>query len=240
MKISSNTTVGEIVAGNYNLAPFFRQYHIDFCCNGNRTITEICNEKLLDINEFIGSILEFRGDKKNEGDFDSWDIGFLADYIYQEHHLYVERMTSEILFNLNKICTVHGKKHPELLKVRELFKESSGELAIHMKKEEFLLFPQIKRIARAYSHGETYVNPSFETIETPIKAMHTDHDSEGVRFRKIEALTNNYTPPTDACTTYKLVFLQLEEFEKDLHKHIHLENNILFKKAIAIEKKLNN
>lgn len=131
---------------------------------------------------------------------------------------------------------MHGAKHPELLLINELFKGCAGELAQHMKKEELILFPFIKKLVHATLSDELIELPHFETIQNPIAMMMHEHDAEGVRFRKIAELSNNYTPPADGCNTYKVTFAMLEEFEQDLHKHIHLENNILFPKAAKLEK----
>ena len=146
----------------------------------------------------------------------------------------------EIKLYLNKICKVHGEKHPELLEIQKLFNESAGDLTKHMKKEELILFPFIKKIATAKKEQTELAKPPFGSIENPINMMHHEHDDEGERFRKIAALSNNYTPPNDACNSYKVAFSLLKDFEEDLHKHIHLENNILFKRAIETEQTLNN
>ncbi|MCB0423860.1 MAG: hemerythrin domain-containing protein, partial [Mangrovimonas sp.] len=131
---------------------------------------------------------------------------------------------------------VHGQRHPELFEVNELFIASAGELAAHMKKEELILFPFIKELVKAKLDSHKVSQPSFGTVENPIAMMMNEHDNEGERFRQIAKLTNNYQPPADACNTYRVTYAMLEEFEKDLHLHIHLENNILFPKTINLEK----
>ncbi|MNT11953.1 Iron-sulfur cluster repair protein YtfE [compost metagenome] len=132
---------------------------------------------------------------------------------------------------------MHGASHPELFEINQLFIGCAGELAQHMKKEELILFPFIKKMVKASLTDELIEQPHFGTVENPIAMMMHEHDAEGERFRKIALLTNDYTPPADACNTYRVTFAMLAEFEEDLHKHIHLENNILFPAAAVLEKK---
>ncbi len=169
-------------------------------------------------------------------DYKSWPLDLLAEYIEKTHHRYVEEKIPVIRQFLDKLCSVHGERHPELFKINELFRASAGELASHMKKEELMLFPFVKRMVKAKLDNEAIQSPQFGTVENPIAMMMEEHDTEGERFREIAELTNNYTPPADACNTYKVTFAMLDEFEKDLHLHIHLENNILFPNAVKLEK----
>jgi regulator of cell morphogenesis and NO signaling len=171
-------------------------------------------------------------------DFNSWPLDLLAVYIEKKHHRYVESRITEIKPLLAKIVKVHGEIHPELLEVEELFLGAAGELTAHMKKEEFILFPFVKKLVQADESKSELTLGHFGTVANPIAMMMDEHSAEGERFRKIAALTNDYTPPKDACTTYTVTFSLLKEFEQDLHLHIHLENNILFPKAVELEKAL--
>ncbi len=238
MNINNNTVIADLVASNYKTASIFKFYKIDFCCNGNRTLQEVANKRKIDVNVLINELLTIDKSTESNNDYQNWSLDFLCDYIYQNHHTYVERKIPEILEYLNKIAKVHGERHPELYKVLKLFKESAGELTTHMKKEELILFPFIKKLVNASQNNIPFSPPPFGSVENPINMMHAEHDNEGKRFRLIAELTNNYTPPSDACNTYKVAFAMLQEFEEDLHKHIHLENNILFKKAIKLEKSI--
>lgn len=240
MNINNNTIIADVVADNYKTATIFKQYGIDFCCNGNRTIEEAATKKKMDVNTIINELLQTDTQNTSNNNYQNWSLDFLCDYIYQTHHKYVENKIPELLGYLTKIVKVHGDSHPELAEILQLFKESAGELTTHMKKEELILFPFIKKLAQAKTTNTTVTPPPFGTVENPINMMHEEHDTEGERFRTIAKLSNNYTPPADACNTYKVTFAMLQEFEEDLHKHIHLENNILFKKAIKLEKQLNN
>ena len=228
--------IGTYVAQDYRTAAIFKKYKIDFCCNGNRTIQETCNKKGIDsltLIEELEAILQ--SDNEQNIDYTSWPIDLLVDYIEKKHHRYVEERLPVLRQFLDKLCRVHGKSHPELLKINALFVASAGELASHMKKEELILFPFIKTMVKARLNNTTPVSPQFKSVENPIAMMRQEHDNEGERFRQIAKLTNDYVPPSGACNTFKATYALLEEFEKDLHLHIHLENNILFPKAFKLE-----
>lgn len=232
MHIQPNQTVGEIVAKDYRTASVFKAHGIDFCCKGGRTLTEACVEKQIDIEQLIAE-LEQVGAAGGAAapDFEHWPMDLLVDYIEKKHHRYVEARLPEILQHLDKLCKVHGERHPELFEIKEEFSKAAGELAAHMKKEELILFPYVRKLA-VEAHPAP---PMFGTVQNPIAAMVHEHAVEGERFERIAQLTNQYTPPADGCTTYRVAFALLKEFEDDLHMHIHLENNILFPKAIERE-----
>ncbi|WP_338377890.1 iron-sulfur cluster repair di-iron protein [uncultured Flavobacterium sp.] len=235
MNVLEQPTIGEYVAKDFRTASVFSKYGIDFCCKGNRTIEEACEKKGMDFSQVENEVTQLL-ETKSDGaiDFKSWPSDLLIDYIEKTHHRYVEEKSIVLVAFLDKLCKVHGHNHPELFAIKELFDGCAGELAQHMKKEELILFPFIKKMENALRTGEAIEEPHFGTVENPIAMMKHEHENEGDRFVKIAALTNNYTPPTDACNTYKVTFSMLQEFEQDLHKHIHLENNILFPKALEM------
>lgn len=239
MNISENNIIGELVAHDYRTASVFKKYGIDFCCTGNRSIAQACETKNIDHKILIQNLEQVT--ETNSGssiNYQSWPLDLLADYIEKKHHRYVEQKTLEIKPYLDKICRVHGERHPELFEINEHFTITAGELAMHMKKEEFILFPFVRKMVKAQQDNQKVERPPFGTIQNPIQMMMSEHTAEGDRFRKIEELSNNYTPPQDACNTYRVTFALLNEFEQDLHLHIHLENNILFPKAIEMEAQL--
>jgi len=237
--MKGNQIIGELVAKDYRTASVFKKYSIDFCCQGNRTIEEACEKKNIDTKKVLEDLVAMMEAKsESTTDYQSWPLDLLADYIEKKHHRYVQEKTLEIQPYLDKICKVHGERHPELLKIKEEFNASAGELAAHMKKEELILFPFIRKMTQAKMENIKVDAAHFGTVINPIQMMMDEHTVEGNRFRKIEELSNNYTPPQDACNTYRVSFALLKEFEQDLHLHIHLENNILFPKAIEIEKEL--
>lgn len=235
----SQKQIGQYVAEDFRTAAVFSGYGIDFCCKGDRTIEEVCIKNNIDSDELLAKLEDIQTLNNQQSiDYKSWPLDLLAEYIEKKHHRYVEEKSPVLRQFLDKLCKVHGQRHPELLEVTALFIGCSKEMASHMKKEELILFPFIKRMVKAKLEGTKVESPQFGTVESPIEMMKHDHDAEGERFRKIAALTNNYTPPADACNTYKVTYAMLEEFEKDLHLHIHLENNILFLEAIKLEKAL--
>lgn len=241
MEINQSQIIGELVAQDYRTASVFKKYGIDFCCQGNRTILDACEKKSVD-SKLVLNDLEKATQAQNESltDYKSWPIDLLADYIEKKHHRYVEEKTLEIKPYLDKICKVHGERHPELLEIQKQFNASAGELAAHMKKEEFILFPFVRKMAKAKHEGLDVDTPHFGTVQNPVQLMMDEHSTEGDRFRIIEELSHNYIAPSDGCSTYRVTYALLKEFEQDLHLHIHLENNILFPKAIELEKELRN
>ena len=228
--------IGEIVAEDFRTAAIFKKYGIDFCCKGGRTIEVACENKMLDANSIYVEIENLPQDNGGSIDFKSWPLDLLAYYVEKTHHRYVYEKTPILQAFLDKLCKVHGGRHPELFEIKELFDASAQDLGAHLKKEELILFPFIKNMVKAKIDGSAIPQPPFGTVENPVNMMKHEHTVEGERLRKIADLTNEYTPPADACNTYKVTFAMLQDFENDLHKHIHLENNILFPKAIQLEK----
>ncbi|HYG40864.1 MAG TPA: iron-sulfur cluster repair di-iron protein [Cytophagales bacterium] len=240
MTVTEENIVGELVAQDYRTASVFEKFGIDFCCKGNRTIHEVCESKNITPNELLEGLNKAVNASDYQSiDYKSWPLDLLADYIEKKHHRYVEEKTPVIRQYLEKICSVHGDHHTELFEIAELFKESIGEFTKHMKKEELVLFPFIRKMVKSGKEQQPVKAPYFGSVKNPVEMMMHEHDAEGDRFRKIAALSNNYNPPADACNTYKVTFALLKEFEDDLHLHIHLENNILFPKSIGLEKSLN-
>jgi len=237
MDLQKTTLIGDFVAKDFRTAAVFSKYDIDFCCKGQRRLEEVCAKNNINETNLLNELNTVLSTKNDSGiDFNSWPLDLLIDYIEKNHHRFVQEKTPVILQFLDKLCNVHGSNHPELFEIKELFKSSADELAPHMKKEELVLFPFISRMINATNSHGVIGKPHFGTVKKPISAMMEEHDHEGERFRTIATLTNNYTPPEDACNTYKVTYSMLQEFEQDLHKHIHLESNILFPKAKALEK----
>ena len=236
MNITSETRIGELVAQDYRTALVFKKHKIDFCCQGGRTIKEACEKKDLLESEVLQELENIYTAVAPINNFQDFKLDDLVDYIEENHHLYVAQALPVIGQYLDKVCKVHGAHRPELFQINELFSESAEELSHHMMKEELVLFPFVKRMAQAQRDNEKLELPGYGSVENPIAMMKDEHNTEGERFRKIAELSNDYQPPAEACNTYRVVFALLKEFEEDLHKHIHLENNILFPKAIELEK----
>jgi len=242
MKLDTTTidtmTVAEIVTENIRTADIFKQNGIDFCCGGNVLTQDICKKKNVDYNQLKADILNLNDQENKSHDFNSWDLDFLVDYIINTHHKYVASANELIIQYSDKVASVHGENHPQVLKINTLFHSLVKELQMHMHKEEMILFPFIKQIAVAKKNKTQLVPGHFGSIQNPINMMETEHDGAGNVIKEIKELTNNFTPHADACNTFKALYSKLEEYQNDLFQHIHLENNILFPKAIQLEKQL--
>ena len=235
----SSYTLSEIVKNNFHAAAIFEKYNLDFCCNGKRTLVDACSEKGVKTDKVINEIESLNSSEtKKEIRPDDWELDFLISYIINNHHSYVNRMLPVISAHTQKVASVHGENHPEMKKVAEIFASINVEMKHHMMKEEKILFPHINKLLIFETNGKGEDEPYFGTIKNPIAMMEAEHESAGNGMFEIRELTSNYTPPSDACETYKISFKELKEFEEDLHKHVHLENNILFPKAIKLEESL--
>lgn len=227
-------TLAQIVTGNYRTAAVFEKYHLDFCCKGKRSLEQACEEKRLNVAELLSELeltsLHGTGTVIN---FEELSLSKLVDHIVMHHHQYVKNEMPLIAMYLQKIAAKHGSRHPEMLKVFEIFISLKEEMEMHMQKEEQILFPRIKAAENlAGEENGQHTNQSF--LQAPIHMMEEEHDDAGEAMAAIRELTNDYTLPADACTTYKLSFAALAAFEMDLHHHVHLENNILFPKALRL------
>lgn len=228
-QINIEPTIGEIVANDFRAASMFKEAGIDFCCGGNKSLSDTCKEKGVDESYLIQQ-LETLAQTPVSGamNFKEWDLGFLSDYIVNTHHKFVLKNLPELVFYTQKIASVHGEHHPELTEVESLFAKINEELLQHLKNEEEVLFPAIKE-------AEKNTSPEVKaTIISEITRMQGEHEFAGGAMDKINVLTNNYFIPEDACNTYKVSLKLLEQFEDDLHIHVHLENNILYPKAAKL------
>lgn len=238
-KDETSKTIGELAAKDYRKAEVFRKFGLDFCCGGNRGLKEACEEKGVNVQQVETALAAVEQQPSaRQPNYDSWDLDFLADYILNTHHKYVRESTPMLDELSSKVAKVHGNSHPELLKIARHYDAVAQELATHMVKEEGVLFPYIKELAAAKRNGTPVPNPGFGTIANPIRMMEMEHDAVGDHIKKIRELSSDFALPEDACGSYRLLFGKLEEFEGDLLQHIHLENNILFPKSIALEKEL--
>jgi len=240
MSITEEKTIADIVAENIKTSHIFKKHGIDFCCGGGITVQKACEKKGLDYTSIAEELRHFEMEVEKNYDYISWPLDVLIDHIVSVHHLYVEENIPLLLQYAEKVAKVHGQHYSELIQVRDLFLELSKELSAHMKKEELILFPFIRKMVLSKKEGISLDIPHFRTVENPIAMMEDEHESAGDTCKKIARLTNNYTPPESACNTFRALYDKLEEFEQDLHTHIHLENNILHPKASKLEKELRN
>jgi regulator of cell morphogenesis and NO signaling len=238
MNITTETNVGEIVRHNFSTARIFESYQIDFCCGGNISVSEAAKARGIDADQLLREVSSQLVEKDEDSIMiESLTLTGLSEYIVRKHHSYVNETVPFLQQKLQKLCDVHGENHPELFGVNESFNEAAGNLAAHMKKEELILFPYIRNTEQSLFEGKTTPAVPGKAAEI-IAGMEQEHQAEGDRFMRIADITANYTVPADGCSTYEVTFKTLREFENDLHRHIHLENNILFPKALELEKKL--
>jgi regulator of cell morphogenesis and NO signaling len=235
----TSLSLAQIVNSNHQAASVFEKYHLDFCCKGKRSLEQACSEQELPVAQVTEELENiFANDNKTVIDFDKLNMIQLCEYIIQTHHAYVKNEMPQIYAYLQKVSSKHGERHPELYKIFQIFSAVREEMEGHMKKEELILFPRIKELQKLADNENAQLQLNIGYLQSPITVMEQEHDHAGNLLNDIRIFSDNYTPPQDACTTYRLSFAALKAFELDMHQHVHLENNILFPKAIEIFKDL--
>jgi len=223
----NNLTVGEIVALDFRAASVFKKEGIDFCCGGKKSFRQTCVEKNLDESKLAEEISKLEENPVTAANnYIEWDAVFLCDYIVNTHHKYVLKALPELVFYTGKISDVHGDRHPELKEVSALFLQINNELLQHLKNEEEVLFPAVREYMSKGSDKDK------DTILSEIARLSDEHEFAGGVMDKINVITRGYKVPADGCNTYNVAFKLLQEFEDDLHIHVHLENNVLFPKLL--------
>lgn len=229
---TTNVSVAEVVLTYPNALTILNRHNIDYCCGGKRPFKEACEKKGLNADVLWSEIIH---SKTNETSFhlrlSIWSIPLLIEYIIQNHHEYIREAVIQLPELLDKVCSVHGEDHIELLEIRDDFNDLAEELIAHMHKEEKVLFPALARISQDKS-GHAL---SSHAMEAPIRVMEDEHESAGDLMKSIRQLTHQYTIPRDACPTLSLTYKKLEEFDQDLMQHIHIENNILFERVKGLQ-----
>lgn len=233
--IARETTVGQVVAERPVRARVFEELGIDYCCGGKKPLADACAEKGLDVNEVVRALMERDATEAEDGiDWTRVPLSHLTDHIVATHHAYMKQELPRLAQLVEKVLAAHGDNHPELHEVREVFYALKDEIEMHLMKEEQVLFPMIVQMeaTRALTHLHC------GTVGNPIRVMEMEHDSAGQALARLRELTQDYTPPADACNTYRVMLDGLESMEHDLHQHIHKENNILHPRAAALEAKI--
>ena len=229
-----HATVGEIVATDFRTAGVFEQFGIDFCCGGRRSLDDACREAAADPAIVIRA-LDALPPTRADDDVTRWSLDRLIDHIVRVHHSYVRSALPAIGRHLTKLQGVHGARHPELARIATAFERLSIDLEQHMAKEEQVLFPYVRDLAATSAHASRAALSPFGTVENPIRMMEREHREAADEMRLIRELTNGYTPPADGCATYTVCMTELSQFERDLHRHVHLENNVVFPMAVELE-----
>lgn len=227
-------SLGEIVSHDLRAGAIFDRFGLDYCCGGARTLGEACRQRGIGVDQVAIAIdaLDAASPAAPER-----DCAALVDHIINRHHAYVRRSIPVVQQHLTKVVTAHGARHPELAEVQAQFSTVATELMQHMVKEETVLFPYIYALAAAVEHKAPPPPDMFGTVQNPIRMMEIEHQEAGDGVSALRELTRGYEPPDDACDTYRMVLRELAAFEQDLHEHVHLENNVLFPKAIELEEK---
>ncbi len=237
MTLTAMKTVGEIAAETPSTTREFEKLGIDYCCGGSRTLGEACASANIPVHEALAR-LEKSLASTQPGGVQDWQNQLLADliaHITSTHHVFVREESPRIEALAAKVVGVHGKNHPELLQVQAIFAALSEELRVHLMKEEQVLFPHVYRMEESSLAGEAAPPAMFGTVLNPVRMMMQEHDGAGEALRSLRSVTHEYTLPADACISFRTLYQALQAFEADLHQHIHLENNILFPRAIAME-----
>lgn len=239
-KNEKGVTVGELAAADVRKAEVFKKYGIDFCCGGKKTLKQACAEKGIDP-ALVEAELNNSSNQATSApafDFNRWAPDFLVDYIYNQHHQYYYQEAPVIADLLQKVVARHGDHFPELYQLAGLYLQLQQELQGHFFKEERVLFPFIKALVKAQKERDFSALADYPAINEPVQMMEAEHEAAGEILAEIQAVTNNFAPPAGACNSFQLLYKKLRDLDTDLHQHIHLENNILFPKALALEKEL--
>jgi regulator of cell morphogenesis and NO signaling len=237
MSFNTTKTVREIAVETPNATRIFEKLKIDYCCGGHRPLQEVCAEVGLETGEVLRLIEESAQSTAQAGaaDFQTAPISALMTYIVDKHHVFTREEITRITALLAKVCSRHGENHTELMTLQTLFQELANDLMPHMLKEENILFPYIARLEEARRNNLPAPQPPFGSVRNPVRMMMMEHDTAGDLLRKIRETSTDFSTPPDACISYQTLYQALEGFEQDVHQHIHLENNILFPRAVEIE-----
>lgn len=232
---TSDRTIGDIVADDYRTAQVFADHGIDFCCGGSAALAATCTAKGIDLAAMTEQLEAARSGPVERGqNYASWELPFLADYIRNVHHTYLRENTGPIAAYAQKIAGVHGPDHPEVIEIAAVFDQLAISVAGHLQEEEAVLFPAIERAGAARRAGAEPTADDRGTIERSLAKLGHEHEEIGDAIHGIRHLAKGYLIPDGVCNTFVITYHRLKEFEDDLHKHVHLENNILFPKAALL------
>lgn len=227
--------IGEIVAEDYRTTGVFEKYGIDFCCGGKVALSAACRQKGIDAASLIA---ELDAVKKASPDrsqnYDAWELPFLMDYIVNTHHVYLKENDAQIAAYAEKIASVHGAHHVELFEIASIFGKIATDMAAHLQEEEDIFFPSVKRAYANRKAGRPVDSKDIGMIKVSLAKLIHEHEEIGEAVHTIRSLSKEYAIPNDVCNTFVVTYRKLKEFEDDLHKHVHLENNILFPKSVKL------
>ena len=233
---TATKTVREIALEQPTSIRVFEQFGIDYCCGGRKPLSEACEARNLEVDAVIAALEAAEdGTELPADDLTGKSLSGLCAHIAATHHEYVKRELPRLTALAQNVVNRHGENHPELPVIQATLARLDEELIQHLAKEEIVLFPYISKLERAIAEGGPKPQSCFGTVSNPIAMMTQEHDDAGLLLEVIRNKSDRYTPPEGACPTYRAFFDGLREFEQDLHQHIHLENNVLFPRAIEME-----
>ena len=237
MSVTTEKSVRELALENPATTRVFEKLGIDYCCGGKRSLEEACRTANLNIDEVLESLEKACAPNlASQKDWQAEPISALITHIKDTHHKYTREEFVRLAPLLAKVCSVHGNSHPELLRIRDLFQGLANELSSHLMKEEMVLVPYLIGMESALNRNESTARAPFGSVQNPISMMEHEHDSAGTALRAMREAANRYSAPADACVSFQTLYKALAAFEADLHQHIHLENNVLFPRAVAMER----
>lgn len=241
MTINVATTVRELAVTMPGATRVFEKLGIDYCCGGNRTLADACVRAKVAVEDAAGFLAQAEQASLSAAELHDWradSMTALINHIVEKHHTFTKRELSRIEKLMHKVCAVHGEQHSELLKLKAAFLYLKEDLEPHLLKEEQVLFPYITNLERALTNQSPVPLACFGTVQNPVRLMNLEHDAAGELLKEMREITSDYTVPAEACMSYQSLYQALTELEADLHQHIHLENNLLFPKAISTEREV--
>jgi regulator of cell morphogenesis and NO signaling len=236
MSFTIETKIKDIALSNPQARQILEKAGLDYCCGGSKSLYDACSDTGVQAEEILTRLRENSKEVSSEAaNWVSVPLNELTAHIREKHHRYVRSAIPSIQTLLEKVRAKHGVAHAELTTIQGLFAQVGREMIMHMQKEEQILFPYIDAVERATKENRSIEPPFFQTVRNPIQAMMREHDSSGDLVRQIRTASGDYTPPADACTSFQALYEDLKHFELDLHEHVHLENNVLFPRAVEAE-----
>lgn len=238
MSITAEKTVRELALESPTAPRVFESFGIDYCCGGNRPLHEACRVANVQVDRVLDAlVIAARSTHRVPTRDWTWEpLGELISHISRTHHKYTRDEIARLIPLLEKVASKHGANHPELFEIRDTFQALAQELTTHLMKEEMILFPYVIRMEEAIVAREPVLPPPFGTVQHPVSMMEHEHDDAGIALASMRRASHDYSAPADACPSYTALYMALQQFEADLHRHIHLENNLLFPRAISMER----
>lgn len=241
METIKDRTIRDIAIETPGTTRVFEEYRIDYCCGGNKSFEEACSAAGVDpmaVAQKIDDVLKAQNSGEKKDSLDSKSLSEIIEYIVAKHHIFTVGEIERLIPLMDKVCARHGDQHPELYELKTNFTALADSLIPHLRKEEQVLFPYIQELESSIRNDYPLIPPHFGTVANPIRMMMVDHEEDGKRLNIMRRITNEYTLPQDACPSFTALYAGLEDLERDLHRHIHVENNILFPEAIQLERSL--